>query len=180
MPHLEEIKQSSTEIYDGIVVHLFRDTVTLPNGKDAVREVIRHVGAVCVVPLTEQDEVVCVRQFRYPHGCVLLEIPAGKLDCPTEDRPSAARRELREETGIVWEDFEEVSRTVRDCYATIFYSYLCTVDWPKDAITMQAGETEGYEWLSEEEFIELLNSGRMIPGQPERMEGWFRKMGYLK
>ena len=101
MPHLEEIKQSSTEIYDGIVVHLFRDTVTLPNGKDAVREVIRHVGAVCVVPLTEQDEVVCVRQFRYPHGCVLLEIPAGKLDCPTEDRPSAARRELREETGAV-------------------------------------------------------------------------------
>jgi hypothetical protein len=45
---------------------------------------------------------------------------------------------------------------------------------------MQAGETEGYEWLSEEEFIGLLNSNRMIPGQPERMEGWFRKMGYLK
>ena len=45
---------------------------------------------------------------------------------------------------------------------------------------MQEGETEGYEWLSEEAFIELLNSDRMIPGQPQRMEGWFRKKGYLR
>ena len=97
-----------------------------------------------------------------------------------QDGLHAAYRELREETGIVWENFEEVSRTVRDCYATIFYSYLCTVDWPKDQIRCQEGETEGYQWLSEEEFIELLNSGRMIPGQPERMESWFRKMGYLR
>ena len=54
------------------------------------------------------------------------------------------------------------------------------MDWPKNQITLQEGETEGYEWLSEEAFIELLNSDRMIPGQPQRMEAWFRKMGYLK
>ena len=87
---------------------------------------------------------------------------------------------LREETGIECDEFQEVNRTIRECYATIFHSYICTVDWPKDAITMQEGETEGYQWLSEEEFIALLNSGRMIPGQPERMESWFRKMGYLR
>ena len=71
----------------------------MPNGKSAVREVIRHVGAVCVVPLTDAGEVICVRQYRYPAGQVMLEIPAGKLDSKWEDRQTAALRELREETG---------------------------------------------------------------------------------
>ena len=97
--HLIESPLSSKLIYDGKIVHLYQDTVTLPDGTPAIREVIRHVGAVCVVPLTDEGEVVCVRQFRYPHAKVLLEIPAGKLDSKEEDHPSAALRELREETG---------------------------------------------------------------------------------
>ncbi len=97
--NLQETTLSSTLIYDGKIVHLYRDEIVLPNGHTSIREVIRHVGAVCVVPLTEEGEVICVRQYRYPHACVLLEIPAGKLDSKEEDRPSAALRELREETG---------------------------------------------------------------------------------
>jgi ADP-ribose pyrophosphatase len=91
---------ASEEIFDGIVLHVNKDTVTLPDGKSAVREVIRHVGAVCVVPLTEAGEVICVRQYRYAAGQVMLEIPAGKLDDKQEDRREAALRELREETGV--------------------------------------------------------------------------------
>ena len=91
---------ASEEIFDGIVLHVNKDTVTLPDGKSAVREVIRHVGAVCVVPLTEAGEVICVRQYRYAAGQVMLEIPAGKLDSKQEDRREAALRELREETGV--------------------------------------------------------------------------------
>ena len=60
---------------------------------------MRHIGAVCVLPLDRDGVVHCVRQYRYPHGEVLLEIPAGKLDSKTEDRASAALRELQEETG---------------------------------------------------------------------------------
>jgi ADP-ribose pyrophosphatase len=97
--HLIESPLASELIYDGKIVHLYKDTVTLPNGQPAIREVIRHVGAVCVVPLTNEGEVICVRQFRYPHAKVLLEIPAGKLDSKTEDHVEAALRELREETG---------------------------------------------------------------------------------
>ena len=97
---LIERHAASEEIFDGIILHLFRDKVTLPDGKDAVREVIRHVGAVCVVPLTEDGEVICVRQYRYPAAQVMLEIPAGKLDSKQEDRREAALRELREETGV--------------------------------------------------------------------------------
>ena len=97
--HLIESPLASELIYDGKIVHLYKDTVTLPNGKPALREVIRHVGAVCVVPLTDEGEVICVRQFRYPHAKVLVEIPAGKLDSRQEDHAEAALRELREETG---------------------------------------------------------------------------------
>lgn len=100
MPELKEEQVTSEEIFQGKVVHLFRDTVRLPNGRLATREVMRHAGAVCVVPLTKEGEVVMVRQYRYPFGTVLLEAPAGKLD-PGEAPEDCARRELREETGAV-------------------------------------------------------------------------------
>lgn len=95
---LIETPVSSEEIYRGKIVHLFRDMVRLPNGKLATREVMRHPGAVCIVPLTEQNEVLMVRQFRHPFSKVLLEAPAGKLD-PNEAPEDCARRELSEETG---------------------------------------------------------------------------------
>ena len=97
--NLKEIKTDSQEIFDGAIVHLFKDTVTLPNGHSATREVIRHIGAVAVVPITDDGKVIVERQFRYPLDQVITEIPAGKLDSFTEDRLEAAKRELREETG---------------------------------------------------------------------------------
>ena len=99
--NLEETPLRTTEIYDGVVVHLFKDDVRLPNGNTAVREYVRHVGAVCVLPLTDAGEVVLERQFRYPFHRVIVEIPAGKLNAPDEDPREAALRELREETGII-------------------------------------------------------------------------------
>ncbi|MBQ7646025.1 MAG: NUDIX hydrolase [Clostridia bacterium] len=105
--NLTEKKISSEEIFDGKILHVQRDTVELPNGEKATREVIRHVGAVCIVPLTDDGNVIVERQFRYPLDKVITEIPAGKLDSKDEDRLEAAKRELREETGITadrWQD----------------------------------------------------------------------------
>ena len=97
----EEKEVSSRLIYDGNILHVYRDEITLPDGKPAYREYNRHIGAVCVIPITDKGEVICVRQYRYPVAEVLLEIPAGKLDYQGEDPEGAVRRELREETGAV-------------------------------------------------------------------------------
>ena len=96
-----EKKISRSEIFDGKVLRVVKDTVMLPNGELSEREFCLHVGAVCVIPVLNDGRVIMERQYRYAHGRVFYEIPAGKLDYPGEDPLSAAMRELREETGAV-------------------------------------------------------------------------------
>ena len=100
---LRETQLSSREIFDGRILHVFEDTVRLPNGAAASREYLRHIGAVCVIPVLEDGSVLVERQYRYPVAQVLTEIPAGKLDAKDEDHLLAAQRELREETGATAE-----------------------------------------------------------------------------
>ena len=102
-PELRETQLSSREIFDGRILHVFEDTVRLPNGAAASREYLRHIGAVCVIPVLEDGSVLVERQDRYPVAQVLTEIPAGKLDAKDEDHLLAAQRELREETGATAE-----------------------------------------------------------------------------
>ena len=91
----EKIKEEI--VFQGKMLRVDRDTVRLPNGNQATREVVRHPGAVAVVAL-QNRQVLLVRQYRYPIEQETLEIPAGKLD-PGEDPINCALRELREETG---------------------------------------------------------------------------------
>ena len=100
MDNLTETKLTSEKIYSGCILDFYRDTVRLPNGGTAPRELSRHVGAVCIVPLLDDGRVIVERQFRYPVNEVITEIPAGKRDSRGEAPEAAARRELREETGL--------------------------------------------------------------------------------
>lgn len=100
---LTEKKVSSEHIFDGCVISVYRDTVSLPDGGTATREVVRHRGAACVVPITSAGEILTVRQYRYALGRVTVEIPAGKLDSSAEDPRDCALRELAEETGFTAE-----------------------------------------------------------------------------
>ena len=86
-------------IYKGRIIKVRRDEVELPNGHKSLREVVEHSGGVCVLPLTDRDEVIFVRQFRYPYKEVILEIPAGKRDHGEESPLECGKRELAEETG---------------------------------------------------------------------------------
>ncbi len=97
---LTEKTLTSDTLFEGRIVTLQRDTVELPNGHTSVREVCRHPQGVCVLPLRADGTVSLVRQYRYPMGRTLLELPAGKLDMGPEELEAAARRELGEETGL--------------------------------------------------------------------------------
>lgn len=95
---LKETCISSESVYQGSFIRINRDQILLPNGKESQRIVIRHPGAACVLAVTDNDEVVLVRQWRYAADQALLELPAGKLDIDGEDPAECALRELAEET----------------------------------------------------------------------------------
>lgn len=95
---LAETSISSTLLVEGLLLKAWRDEVRLPNGHTAIREYIRHPGAVIMVPILPNGNTVLVRQFRYPCRRSFLELPAGKLDAG-EAQLDAARRELSEEIG---------------------------------------------------------------------------------
>ena len=100
---LKEKKLSGESVFDGKILHVRNDVIELPNKKTATREVVGHNGAVCIVALKDNGNVIMEYQYRYAVGEVMLEIPAGKLDSREEDPRSAAIRELREETGAIAE-----------------------------------------------------------------------------
>ena len=143
--NLQEKTLTSEEIFDGKVVHLYKDTVELPNGRTATREVIRHVGAVAVVPMTDDGKVVVERQFRYPLNEVSTEIPAGKLDSKAEDKLSAAKRELEEETGFLAKEWIELG------------DFVPTVAYCDEVITLYLarGLYKGVRHLDEDEFLNV-------------------------
>ena len=142
----EEKQKSSELIFDGKVLHLYRDDIYLPDGSEGFREYCKHVGAVCVVPVTDEGEVICVRQYRYAIGRMLTEIPAGKLDSYDEDPREAALRELREETGATCKSLTYMGK---------FYSSPAVLD---ECIHMYLAEglTFGETDFDEDEFIEIV------------------------
>ena len=115
---LNETVTSSERLYEGRVVNLRVDTVTLPNGKSGKREVVEHSGAIAALPLEPDGTVLLVRQFRLPAGGVLLEAPAGGIEAG-EDPAECARRELSEEIG-------QTARTLTPLYAAYVAPGYCT------------------------------------------------------
>ena len=103
--YLNEKTLSSQQIFDGIVVKLYRDDIELENGDKAVREFIKHPGGVCIAALDDEENLFMVEQFRYPFGKALTEVPAGKLEVG-EDPAECGRRELKEEVGATADGFE--------------------------------------------------------------------------
>ena len=139
-------KQISSELgYKGSVINVYSDTVELENGREAKRDVVRHPGGVCIVALTENNDVYFVKQFRYPQGKVLLEIPAGKLEWG-EEPLDCGRRELQEEAGCTADEFTYLGRLFpTPAYdSEIIYMYLAK------------GLHKTQQKLDEDEFLEAF------------------------
>jgi ADP-ribose pyrophosphatase len=145
LAQLGETQVDSQNIFDGFVLHVKKDTIKLPNGNEATREIIRHIGAVCVVPVTDDNKVIMERQFRYPIDRVITEIPAGKLDDKNEDRLMAAKRELREETGYEADEWLDLG---------IYYPAPAYSD-EKITMYLAKGLHKGERDLDEDEFLNV-------------------------
>lgn len=143
---LIELQLSSEKVFDGVLLKVYRDKVRLPNGNETTRELIKHQGAVCVVPVTDDGNVIVERQFRYPVGRVITEVPAGKLDGPDEDHLEAAKRELREETGLTADHWTEMG------------TYLAAAAYTSECITMYlaTGLHWGERQLDDDEFLDVM------------------------
>lgn len=94
-------------VYEGKIINVRRDDAEVMSGRAAVREVVEHNGGVCVAALTDENELIFVRQFRYPYMKVILELPAGKLE-KGEDPFEAGKRELEEETGCIAAEYYDL------------------------------------------------------------------------
>ena len=143
---LIETKLESENIFDGNLLHIKKDKVKLPNGGEAYREWVKHPEAAAVIPLTDQGEIILVRQYRYPIDEVTLEIPAGKLDVSGEDPLECAKRELSEETGYTAQEYK-------------FLSKLATsVGFSDEVIYIYAakGLKAGTQHTDEDEFINVV------------------------
>lgn len=104
---LTEKTLNSQEIYVGRIIKVRVDTVSLPDGQQSTREVVEHAGAVAVVALDNDNNVILVRQYRKPVEQILMEIPAGTMGA-NEDPLECAQRELREETGYTADHWKKI------------------------------------------------------------------------
>ena len=143
---LREVPVASETIYDGKILHVEKWTVTCPNGREALREIVVHKGAAAVVPVFEDGTTLLVRQHRVAVDRMTLEIPAGKLDSADEDPLDCAVRELREETGLAAERM------------TLLTSLLTTPGFCTEKIAIYLAQwlSQGETHPDEDEFLGLV------------------------
>ena len=171
---LAETTLERVQLLDGRLLKVFRDTVALPGGGTAVREWIRHPGAVAIVPhLKETGELILERQWRHPVGRVVWELPAGKLD-PGEGPEACGRRELREETG--WS--AGTLHPVLELLPCIGYSDEVIHIYYCDELTPGTAALDDHERLDVHrlpvaEVRRLLEEGEIVDSKTLAGLGWF-------
>ncbi|WP_182199466.1 NUDIX domain-containing protein [Paraliobacillus salinarum] len=140
----EEKTIATTQIFNGKIVQLQVDDVTLPDGKTSKREIIKHPGAVAIIAMTDTGELLMVEQYRKPLNKSIIEIPAGKLE-PGEDPEVTAIRELEEETGYTTKKLDYVT----SFYTTPGFSNELLYLYFTDELTL----LEEKRQLDEDEFV---------------------------
>lgn len=144
---LKEKQVSSTLIYKGKIIDVYKDEVICPNGHKSTRELIRHCKASCILAITNEGKVIIERQYRYPYNEVIYEFPAGKCD-KEEDPKVTALRELEEETGYKTNNIKYLGKIYPTCAYSdeVIYCYY--------ADSLEVRKTH----LDENEFVEVFEA----------------------
>lgn len=160
---LREKMITRERVFDGKLLKVNKDKILLPNDREAYREWIEHNGACAIVYVDEDNNILLEKQFRYPFGKTIIELPAGKLDSVLEDHKECAIREFREETGLISKDMTYLGETgLALAYSNeVIYIYYTNV--------VEKGETEfdNDEFLTSfkipfEKALEMCNNGEII------------------
>ncbi len=158
---MEEKTMKCERVYEGRIINVRVDTVELPDKKYSKREIVEHPGAVGIVPITSNKEIVLVKQFRKPVEGVLLEIPAGKIE--SEEEPAiCAVRELEEETGFKTDNIQQLLKfyTTPGFSNEIIYIYIAE-DLKEGTINPDEDENIETIKIPIEEALEKIKSGEI-------------------
>lgn len=160
--NLKEKTVNSKRLYEGRTINLRLDTVILPDGNQAKREIVEHPGAVSIVPVLNDGTVILVNQFRAPIGRIMLEIPAGKLE-QGETPAVCAARELSEETGFTAEKLEHKGTffTTPGFSDEIMYLYIASGLKPADSHP-DFDEFLDVEKISLDDLLKMAEKGEII------------------
>ncbi len=158
---LKEEKIGSNKIYEGKIMDFYVDTVKLPSGKTATRELTRHCKASAVLAFVDENTIILEEQFRYPYDDTIIEIPACKAD-KDEDPSLTAERELREETGYQAGNLELLGAIYPSVAYTdeVIYIYLAT-GLSVHEQKLDEDENLNVFTVSFDEFRNMINDGRI-------------------
>ncbi len=162
---LTEHTLTRENVFDGSLLHIRRDRVRLPDGGEATREFVVHPGAVMIIPVFDNGDVLIERQFRYPMEKIMIEFPAGKLD-QGEQVLTAAKRELEEETGYSaahWTQFHLHHPLI--AYSTEFIAFFIARGLTSGAQKLDEGEFLSLERIPAAQLLDLIDRGDITDGK---------------
>ncbi len=169
---------SSQPIFSGQVVNLRVDTVQMPDGSEATREIVEHAECIAVVAIDNEDNILLVKQFRKPVEKELLEIPAGGID-PGEDPETAVRREMREETGYLPRKLESLGGFYSaPGYCTEYLHLYLASDLTPSRLTAEDTESIELVRVPVSQIMSLINSGSICDAKS--IAGLLRFLEYRK
>jgi len=175
MKKFRETKINSDKVFGGKLLHVYKDEVRLPSGNISTREYIKHQGAAVVIPI-HNDEILLVKQYRYPTQQVMLELPAGKID-PGEDEFTTVQRELGEETGYTSDKIYPL-QPIHPCVGysnEIIHLYIAT-DLQKSDLIPDDDETLELVSLKLEDALEKVYSGEITDSKTTIGLFWVDKL----